>query len=60
MDDVNEALFKFQNAVGIDDGGIAGVVFSGGLDDEWPTASIQRRHEIMSRYIEVERSFGED
>lgn len=57
-DDLNDALFDFQNAIGIDDGGVAGVVFSGGWDDEWPTATQERRREMMAHYIGVERSFA--
>lgn len=55
VDDVNDALFRFQTAIGIDDGGIAGVVFSGGWDDEWSSASAERRHEMMAHYIGTER-----
>jgi hypothetical protein len=58
IDDVDEALFEFQTAVGIDDGGIAGVVFSGGWDAEWRTASTERRSSMMAHYINVERSFA--
>lgn len=55
IDDLNDALFRFQTAIGIDDGGVAGVVFSGTWDDEWPTASAERRHEMMAHYIGTER-----
>lgn len=55
-DDLNDALYRFQNAIGIDSGDIAGVVFSGGWDDEWPLATIERRREMMDHYISVERS----
>jgi hypothetical protein len=55
-DDLNDALFRFQNAIGIDSGDIAGVVFTGVWDDEWPLATIKRRREMMDHYISVERS----
>lgn len=58
-DDLNDALFDFQNAIGIDDGGVAGVVFSGSWGDEWPTATPARRREMMAHYIDVERSFAD-
>lgn len=53
-DDLTDALFTFQNAIGVDDGGVAAVVFSGGLDEEWPNATTARRLEMMNRYIGLE------
>lgn len=55
-DDLNDALYRFQNAIGIDSGDIAGVVFTGAWDDEWPLTTIERRREMMDHYISVERS----
>lgn len=55
-DDLNDALYQFQNAIGIDSGDVAGVVFSGGWDDEWTTASLARRHEMMTHYVATERA----
>lgn len=57
-DDLNDALFDFQLTVGINDGGVAALVFSGGWDDEWPSATKERRHQMMQHYIGVERSFA--
>jgi hypothetical protein len=59
IDDVNDALFRFQTEVGIDDGGVAGIAFSGGWDTEWPSATIEQRHSMMARYIEAERAFAQ-
>lgn len=57
--DLNDALFMFQNAVGIDSGDVAGLVFSGrGWDTEWPLASPDRRIEMMNHYIDVERIYS--
>lgn len=58
-DDLNDALFDFQLTVGINDGGVAALVFSGGWDDEWASATSERRHQMMQHYIRVERSFAE-
>jgi hypothetical protein len=55
-DDLTDALFAFQNAVGISAGDVAGRVFAFGWDDEWPAASPERRHEMMEHYIGAERS----
>lgn len=53
-DDLNDALFTFQNAIGVDDGGVAAAVFSGGLEEEWPGATAARRLEMMKRYVSLE------
>jgi hypothetical protein len=53
-DDLNDALFDFQNAIGIKSGDVAGQVFSGGWNEEWKGASLERRREMMSHYIAVE------
>lgn len=58
IDDLNDALFLFQTAIGIDDGGVAGVVFSGGWDDEWHSATAARRHEMMAHYVSVEHAMA--
>lgn len=56
-DNLTDALFRFQNAIGIDSGDVAGVVFnSRDWDHEWPLATVERRREMMSHYISVERS----
>lgn len=55
MDDLDDALFRFQTAIGIDDGGVAALVFSGSWDDEWPSANAERRHEMLAHYIGTER-----
>jgi len=56
IDDLNDALFRFQTAIGIDDGGVASIVFSGGWDDEWPSATAERRQQMMDHYIGAERA----
>jgi hypothetical protein len=53
-DDLNDALFAFQQAIGVDDGGVAAAVFSGGWDEEWPFANAVRRREMMDRYVSLE------
>lgn len=57
-DDLNDALFAFQNHIGIESGDVASIVFCGHWEDEWPTASHARRREMMDHYIEVERSYA--
>ncbi len=52
--DLNEALFALQNAVGIDCGGIAGMVFGSAWSSEWPGASPERRLEMMKYYASRE------
>jgi len=54
-DDLNEALFDFQKAIGVDSGDVAARVFAFGWDDEWPDATAVRRREMMDHYIELER-----
>jgi len=53
-DDLNEALFAFQQAIGVDDGGVAAAVFSQGWDEEWPGASEARRRAMMDHYVSLE------
>lgn len=55
-DDLNNALYDFQCAIGIHDGDVAGVVFAGPREEEWPTATPERRREMMKHYIDVERT----
>ena len=55
-DDLTDALFTFQNAVGISAGDVAGRVFAFGWDEEWPSASPERRREMMRHYIAAERN----
>ena len=58
-DNLNDASFMFQSAIGIDSGDVAGLVFSGrDWDSEWPLASPNRRIEMMSHYIDVERTYS--
>lgn len=54
-DDLNQGLCDFQNAIGIDSGDVAGVVFTGDWEREWPIASQERRQEMMAHYIHTER-----
>lgn len=57
MDDLNDALFEFQNHIGINDGGVASTVFCGDWENEWSTATQSRRREMMDHYIAVERNY---
>ena len=57
-DDLNDALFAFQNHIGIESGDVASIVFCGDWEREWPTASHTRRRQMMDHYIGVERSYA--
>jgi len=59
-DDLNDALFDFQKAIGVDSGDVAARVFACGWDDEWPGATAIRRREMMDHYIELERFYAPD
>lgn len=54
-DDLTDALYAFQSAIGITCGDVAGRVFAFGMDEEWPGASQARRFEMMDIYIAAER-----
>ncbi|NTB05953.1 hypothetical protein [Agrobacterium tumefaciens] len=54
-DDLGDALYSFQNAIGISCGGVADRVFASGMGHEWPGASQARRSEMMDIYIAAER-----
>lgn len=56
-DNLDDALFAFQNAIGITCGGIASQVFSDGWDEEWPKAAETRRREMLNYYIVRERGY---
>lgn len=58
--DLTDALFDFQTAIGQDDGGVAALVFTGDWTIEWPTASAERRREMMDKYVELERHYASD
>lgn len=58
-DDLNDALFAFQNHIGINAGDVAGIVFGGGWEEEWPTATLSRRREMMDHYTAIERHYAE-
>jgi hypothetical protein len=58
--DLNDALFDFQCAIGIDDGGVAGIVFSGGWDVEWSAADHPRRRTMMDHYIKSEKLWAQN
>lgn len=58
--DLTDALFDFQTAIGQDDGGVAALVFTGDWATKWPTASAERRREMMDKYVELERHYAPD
>lgn len=56
-DDLTEALFDFQGAIGVDSGDVAARVFGFGWAEEWPGSTAGRRREMLDRYIEQERHY---
>jgi len=59
-DDLTDALFNLQRAIGVDAGDVAARVFGFGWDEEWPGATTDRRREMMDHYIELERLYAPD
>lgn len=59
-DDLTDALFDFQKAIGVDAGDVAARAFGFGWDEEWPGATAARRGEMMDHYIGLERLYAPD
>lgn len=58
VDDIDDAIRPLQEAAGIEDGGLASVVFSGILDhDTWPTATPEDRIEGIENWIKLEEIY---
>ena len=61
IDDPDDAVRSIMDQVGIDEGGVAGIVFSGyrGLD-WWPTASHHDRLEMLHEWVRVEQIYADE
>ena len=57
-DDLTDALFNFQRAIGVDAGDVAARVFGFWWDEEWPGATAARRREMVDYYVELERLYA--
>jgi len=55
IDDLDEALRSVMDQVGIDDGGVAGIVFCGRFEEDWPTASRDYRLTMLQHWREAEQ-----
>jgi hypothetical protein len=53
-DDLNEAVAMLQQAAGIVSGDLAGIMFCGAWEDEWPTAKPGRRAEMLREWLAAE------
>lgn len=51
---LDDACREVQDAFGITDGGIAGMYFSGPEGEEWPTATHERREEMLRAWLRLE------
>lgn len=58
-DDLDAALSALQKAAGIEDGGVAGIVFVGDGEDRWPTALNNERRQMLNNWINVEKQYAE-
>lgn len=54
IDDLDEAIRPIQEILGQDDGGPAGIFFSGPDGDRWSTATESDRAEVLRLYVEFE------
>jgi sugar (pentulose or hexulose) kinase len=59
INDIDEALRHLMKIAFIDDGGIAGIVFSGGEVDSWPHDSKRERIRMLAYWLAVEASYEE-
>jgi hypothetical protein len=57
IDDIDAALLPLMKIAGIDDGGIAGIVFSGGEAESWPQESMRSRAAMLCHWMAVEYSY---
>lgn len=53
--DLNDELSRLQSEFGIDSGDVAGAIFAGAWETEWPLADIHRRIEMIAFYLDVEQ-----
>jgi hypothetical protein len=54
--DLDRACAVIQRYIGQDDGGVAGLVFSGPEGDEYETADLARRKELLANYLLTEEA----
>jgi hypothetical protein len=52
--DANEILATIQDTIGQEDGGYAGMFFSGRVTDDWNTDSVLSRVHTLLNYVEQE------
>lgn len=59
IDDIDEALLPLMTIAGIESGDVAGVVFSGGEFETWPTTSKSERIKMLAHWLAVEHRYEE-
>lgn len=59
IDDLDEACRSVQDAVGIDDGGVAGMHFGGQYEDDWPTADYWYRLQMLREWVDLEKVYAD-
>lgn len=57
IDDLDEALRSVMDQVGIDEGGVAGMVFSGQRGEDWYTAYPRYRLDMLYYWRDTEQVY---
>jgi hypothetical protein len=57
---IDEACLAIQDALGITDGGVASVVFSGIEDNEWQKMTTDERRARLAEYLATEMNYAEE
>jgi hypothetical protein len=60
IDDLDAAVKSVMDQVGIDEGGVAGLVFGGVYADAWPTADPHYRLAMLREWRDTERAYNLD
>lgn len=59
ISDLDESCLLLQMFLGVEDGGVAGIYFSGGKGDNWSTMSVMDRIVELENYVDLENSYAE-
>ena len=58
IEDLDDSMFKVQEMIGIDDGGVCGIYWSG-IEDKWVNGTKEERLQHIEGYIKLENTYLE-
>lgn len=57
IDDFNESMSELQTLIGVTDGGVCSIYWSGKSENDWINGTKKQRLDHIKRYINLENSF---